>query len=150
MPRSYNERQHLTERYQNKQIKRAGPFKDYKRRPKDTFLWELMGLEIYPRYDWNAPANQLDGARRGYYRNHSPYSCSCHRCLGGWNKYDENEMRAKRKTYKQDQDYHDGLKEYHISISDDKYKYDKEIGRNIRHNACRRGRINPHRSLGRI
>ncbi len=113
MPRTYNERQHLTERYQAKQIKRAGPFKDYRRRPEETFMWELQGYEIYPRWDWNAPEDQLSDARKGYFRNHSTYSCSCNRCRAGWDRLERNEMTQKRKTYKQEQDYNDWRKEYY-------------------------------------
>jgi len=112
MPRTRNERQHLTERYQAKQIKRAGPFKDYHRRPEDTFWWELQGYDIYPRWDWDAPSTPLTDERLGYFRNHSPWSCSCHRCMNGWDKWSEGEMYIKRKIYQQDQDYREWLEEY--------------------------------------
>lgn len=111
MTRSYNERQHLTDCYQQKQIKRAGPFKDYRRRPEDTFWWELQGYDIYPHSDWGTPNDKLDDSRLGYFRNHSPYSCSCHRCRAGWNDCECIDLKSKKIF--QDQDYKDGLKEYY-------------------------------------
>ena len=120
MPRSYNERQHYTERYQARQIKRKGPFKDYERRPHDTFVWELMGYEIYPRYSWNGPNDYPTPEQLGYYRNHSAYSCSCRFCRWDSDYWDARWMKKYRGTWKQDQDYHDGLAEYY---SEDKYHY---------------------------
>ena len=115
MTRSHNERQHLTDNYQRKQVDRLGPFKDYKRRPEDTFWWELQGYDIYPHSDWESPHDQLDDSRMGYSRNHSTYACSCHRCRAGWTKSNAIEMRYKRKTYAQDQYFKDGVKDYHNS-----------------------------------
>lgn len=123
MSRSYTERQHLTERYQARQIKRKGPFKDYERRPEDTFVWELMGYEIYPNCAWGGPNDYPNPEQLGYYRNHSAYSCSCRQCRR-YRYYDWQESRWKRyktREWKQDQDYQEGLAEYY---SDDKYWYE--------------------------
>lgn len=123
MSRSYTERQHLTERYQARQIKRKGPFKDYERRPEQTFLWLLMGYEQFPRCDWNGPNDYPNPEQLGHWRKHSAYSCSCRMCrrYRMTETQDANESKYKQKKYKQDQDYQEGLVEYY---SDDKYWYE--------------------------
>lgn len=121
MSRTRNERQHYTDRYQARQIRRKGPFKDYKRRPLDTFIWELMGYEIYPRYLLNGPEDYPNQEQLGYYRNHSAFSCSCHTCRSyrdaDWN-WESRWKKYKTREWKQEQDYQDGIKEYFL---DDKY-----------------------------
>jgi len=118
MSRTYNERQSNTDKYQTKQIKRTFQH-DRMRRPELLFICKLLEVDNYE----NNMDDFMSPERMGYLRNHSTWSCSCRMCraMKEWNP---EETIHKRKSYKQEQDYKEGLKEYHIYDLDDKYKYD--------------------------
>jgi hypothetical protein len=79
MSRTYLERKHLTECYQQKQIKRLGPFKDYNRRPEQTFYWMMVGYDQFPYYD-REMNDYPSPAKIGFFRNHNYEYCGCRVC----------------------------------------------------------------------
>ena len=126
MSRTYNERQSHTDNYQRKQLSRTFQH-DRMRRPELTFICKLLDVD---NYDHNME-DHLPPERIGYLRNHSTWSCSCRMCRSVWNQCSCDEIDYKRKTYGQNQDYKEGLEEYHIYSLDDKYLYDKTTRRSI-------------------
>lgn len=79
MSRTYNERKFLTEKYQKKQIDRLGPFRDYGRRPEQTFWWKIYNADQFHDFDQNVkPAPTPE--QIGFFRNHNFQYCGCQQC----------------------------------------------------------------------